>query len=54
MPTTLHLAGGAKETAGFEIRTGTKVWDHVQELKDASRGLARGQPEWSMKKTKKN
>jgi hypothetical protein len=39
--TLSDLAGGAKETAGYEIRTGTKVWDQVQELKDASKGLAR-------------
>lgn len=39
--TMSDLAGGAKEAAGFEVRTGSKVWNHIQELKDARAGLAR-------------
>ena len=39
--TMSDLAGGAKEAAGFEIRTGSKVWNHIQELKDARTGLLR-------------
>jgi RHS repeat-associated protein len=40
--TTSDLMGGAKESAGMEIRSSTgKLYDHIQELGDARRGLAK-------------
>jgi hypothetical protein len=37
--TLSDLSGAAKETAGFTIRTGGKVWNHRQELIETARNL---------------
>jgi RHS repeat-associated protein len=37
--TLSDLSGAAKETAGFTIRTGNKVWNHRQELIETARNL---------------
>lgn len=37
--TLRDLSGAAKETAGYVIKTGNKVWDHRQELIETARNL---------------